>query len=111
LIIIKSRENKKQYIAATTFQETLSLGIRQATSMQVSEVELQTHLEHTLACKSRLTHVVGVTESFDGRIAWDGTVCVFELLDHPTAALGYAWSSIDSQRPRFHAVLGIPPIN
>ena len=80
--------------------------------MEVSEAELQSHLEHTLACKSRLTHVVRVTESFDGRLVWDGTVCVFELWDHPTAALGYAWSSsIDSQERRFHAVLGLPPIN
>lgn len=54
-----------------------------------------------------------VEESFAGRPAWQGQVHVFDLTGHPTATTAYAWSSsIDgSDRRRFYAVLGVPPIN
>lgn len=54
-----------------------------------------------------------VRETFRGRVAWEGEVQVFNFADHPTASVCYAWSSPveGSDRRRFYAVLGVPPIN
>ncbi len=49
-----------------------------------------------------------VTEAWRGESAWDGVVEVFELIDHSTANLCYAWAHAvddDSNRWRFVAVL------
>jgi hypothetical protein len=54
-----------------------------------------------------------VSEEFGGKVVWQGVVHVFDLIGHPTASTAYAWSSPieDSDRRRFYAVLGVPPIN
>ncbi len=41
--------------------------------------------ESRLLCEER------VAETFKGDVVWTGEVLVFELLDHPTAHLCYAW--------------------
>jgi hypothetical protein len=81
--------------------------------MEVSEAELQKHAERAFNCKSKLKAAERVTETYDGRPVWDGIVHVFELIGHPKAATGYAWSSSmdDSSKRRFYTVLGVPPIN
>ena len=61
------------------------------------------------------THVssVPVTEMFNGRTVWDGTVEVFDLDDHPKAHRVYAWShdTDDPKNPKRHVtVLHIGPV-
>lgn len=35
---------------------------------------------------------VPVTETYEGQVAWDGVVEVFDLVDHPKAKVAYAWA-------------------
>jgi len=49
----------------------------------------------------------------EGPAQWNGTVHVFAV-DHPKAERAYAWSHVvdpKTQRRRFLAILGVPPIN
>ena len=50
---------------------------------------------------------VPVEEVFEGKIAWDGVVHIFDLDGHPKATRAYAWSSSveGSNKRRFYAVL------
>ena len=64
---------------------------------------------------AKATHVesVPITESFQGRTVWDGTVEVFELEGHSTAHRVYAWAhdTDDPKNPRRHVtVLHAHPI-
>ena len=81
--------------------------------MEVSEAELQRHIEQTFHCKSRLKGGERVHEDYEGGLVWDVIVYIFELIGHPTAALGYAWSASadDSTRRSLYAVPGVPPAN
>jgi hypothetical protein len=55
---------------------------------------------------------VPVREEFRGQVAWEGTVEVFDLVDHETAKVAYAWShESDSGGRRYVAVLGVGPID
>lgn len=61
------------------------------------------------------THIrsVPVTETFNGKTLWDGTVEVFELHGHPSAEHVYAWShqTDDPDNPKQHVtVLHVGPI-
>lgn len=50
---------------------------------------------------------VAVTERVDERKVWAGIIEVFELVDHPTAKLCYAWAEMtENSERRFVAVLG-----
>ena len=40
-----------------------------------------------------LTGSVSVKETFHGRAVWEGVVHVFDLDNHPSATIAYAWSS------------------
>jgi hypothetical protein len=55
---------------------------------------------------------VPVREKFQGRMAWEGVVHVFDLEGHPTAKRAYAWSSPieGSEKRRFFAVLQLGAI-
>lgn len=63
--------------------------------------------------KAILAQSVLVSESFEGNPVWEGIVHVFDLADHPNATRAYAWSATieGSNKRRFFAILGIPPIN
>jgi hypothetical protein len=65
------------------------------------------------SCLAKLRCELHVAEIFREQLAWEGTVHVFDLEGHPTASTAYAWFSPveGSDRRRFYAVLGIPPIN
>jgi len=56
---------------------------------------------------------VPVTERFEGRVVWDGTVEVFKLAGHPAAKRAYAWA-YEEETPKPHreyvAVLGVAPV-
>lgn len=61
------------------------------------------------------THIksVPVTETFNGKTLWDGTVEIFKLYDHPEAEHVYAWSheTDDPANPKRHVtVLHVGPI-
>ena len=52
----------------------------------------QKAIRATHGCGSNLRQRVEVGEVFEGETAWEGEVLVFDLPDHPTASLCYAWS-------------------
>ena len=54
-----------------------------------------------------------VVEKFCNKTAWQGTVSVYALEDHPKAIRAYAWSSPmeGSTKRRYYAVLHIPPVD
>ena len=56
---------------------------------------------------------VRVVERFEGAVAWEGDVAVFDLIGHPTAKIAYAWSEPvkGSDRRRFYAVLHEEPVD
>ena len=56
---------------------------------------------------SVLRERVRVSEDYEGETVWEGEVMVFDLLDHPTAKICYAWS-VDN---RVTAVLGEGPVD
>ena len=57
-------------------------------------------------CDSTFIESVPVTETFKGKTVWQGAVCVFDLIGHPTATRAYAWSAeTDEGKRRFTAVL------
>ena len=62
-------------------------------------------------CESKLLGSIAVTERFQGKTVWDGTVEVFSVTGHPNAARCCAWSCKDDRGgERIVAVLGIPPV-
>ena len=55
---------------------------------------------------------VPVKETFKGETVWEGIVEVFDLHDHPTASIVYAWThqTENPDRPRHVAVLHVDPV-
>lgn len=80
--------------------------------IEASESELAKAIQATHGCAATLSSVQPVKEEFDGAPVWEGVVHVFTV-QHPQADTCYAWSSPieGSDRRRFYAVLGVPPIN
>src|SRR5687767_14756804 len=73
---------------------------------------LQDTIRHLHGCESRHDGSVAVTESFQGQIVWDGTVEVFALDGHSSAARCYAWTAEqDDGSYRRFAVLEVPPVD
>lgn len=65
-------------------------------------------------CDSTYRESVPVTETFQGKIVWAGTVEVFDLIGHPNAERCYAWAHKEGRNDegtRFVTVLEIPPID
>ena len=75
---------------------------------------LQDAIRRLHGCESEYIESVPVTETFQGKTVWQGTVEVFVLRNHPKAKRCYAWSSAagkgDSET-RFVAVLELPPVD
>jgi len=66
--------------------------------------------------KCHAAHVTSllVSEQFEGKIIWEGIVETFDLHDHPTAKVAYAWERWrDDEKAdvEYTVVLGVPPIN
>ncbi len=64
-------------------------------------------IHETHGCDSQLLARESVVEKFRGKTVWVGEVLVFDLLDHPTAHLCYAWE-VDGQ---VTAVLHTAPVD
>lgn len=50
-------------------------------------------------------------ELFQGQIAWDGVVEIFDLTGHPKAKRCYAWAEMENDEPQYTTVLEIPPVD
>jgi hypothetical protein len=73
---------------------------------------LQDAIRHMHGCESRWVESVPVHEKHGDETVWAGEVQVFDLVGHPKAQRAYAWShATEGTRRRFHAVLGLPPVN
>jgi hypothetical protein len=72
---------------------------------------LQKAILETHGTDSRHIDSVPVVEQFEGQTAWQGTVEVFELIDHPKAKRAYAWTYRDGDQNKTIAVLEILPVD
>jgi hypothetical protein len=64
--------------------------------------------------KPTYVETVPVTETFQGKIVWEGDVEVFDLENHPKAERVYAWKHLtgdDDEGTRYVTVLHIPPVD
>lgn len=80
----------------------------------VSPEELARHVQAMHGVPASFVEAVEVLEKLpDGRTVWEGAVKVFSLSGHPSGATrAYAWSyPTEGGRRRFHAVLGLPPVD
>ena len=53
-------------------------------------------IQDTHGARSQLLRRELILEKFKGETVWQGEVLVFQLLDHPTASMCYAWE-VDGQ--------------
>lgn len=68
--------------------------------------QLRTSVESQHGGTATLVQSVPVKEMFDGKVAWEGIVHVFDLAGHPKATRAYAWSyELTDGKRRFFAVL------
>ena len=80
----------------------------------VSSEELGRHVQAMHGVPAKFIEAVEVHEKLpDGRTVWEGAVKVYALTGHPSGATrAYAWShATEGGRRRFHAVLGLPPVD
>lgn len=74
---------------------------------------LQEAINNLHGCASVYVQTVPVKEDFRGETVWEGTVEVFDLIDHPKAKRCYAWSyQRTDDCPDYEAVtvLGLEPV-
>ncbi len=78
-----------------------------------SITSLRQAVETQLGGLATLRAIARVTEPSEGEVAWDGTVAVFNLFDHPTAEIAYVWPDPvpGLDHPRFYAVLHAGPVD
>ena len=74
---------------------------------EVNAEELRKAVEGQHGGTASFVEAVTVTETFCGQTVWDGVVNVFNLDNHPSATIAYAWSSPiqGSNKRRLFAVL------
>jgi hypothetical protein len=70
---------------------------------------LQRAIKEMHGCESLHIESVAVKAVFKGQIAWEGTVEVFGLIDHPKAKRAFAWAYRNGNQNKTVAVLAIPP--
>jgi hypothetical protein len=83
--------------------------MRKRITAHLTELHAAIRVMH--GCESRYVRSVRVREVLNGLVAWDGTVEVFDLINHPKAKRCYAWSFQDGNRTRSVAVLEVPPVD
>ena len=72
---------------------------------------LKDAIRATHGCESLHVKSVPVVEQFEGKIAWQGTVEVFDLIGHSKAKRAYAWTYRDGDQNKTVAVLKLPPVD
>lgn len=76
----------------------------------LDDVQEAVQAMHGCPCEHLTTGLVH--EQMDGKTVWKGAVETFALKGHPKATKAYAWWwTEDDGKPRFIAVLNVPPIN
>ena len=70
--------------------------------------DLRAKIRESYECDSRHVASEQVHEVFEGLTAWQGTVEVFDLIDHPNARRAYAWEYKDGNVTKIVTVLGLP---
>jgi hypothetical protein len=73
--------------------------------------KLRDEIRAAHGCESRHVSTSRVRALWDFRLAWQGDVETFDLIDHPTASRCYAWTYEEGDQPRIAAVLHLPPID
>jgi hypothetical protein len=73
--------------------------------------ELKDAIRATHGCESLHVKSVPVVEQFEGHVAWQGRVEVFDLIGHPKAKRAYAWTYRDGDQNKTIAVLEISPVD
>ena len=90
--------------------KSLQIRLRQAMT-RGDRKQLQEAIRDMHGCESRYVRSVPVREIFNGLVAWEGVVEVFDIIDHPKAKRCYAWSFDDGKQTRSVAVLELPPVD
>jgi hypothetical protein len=75
---------------------------------------LKLAVEHLHNCSAFHRRTVPVSEVFQGKTIWQGSVEVFDLVGHPKAKRAYGWShpdGPDDKNERFVTVLELPPVD
>jgi hypothetical protein len=82
-------------------------------SIEVSIETLTKAIFDLHGCKATWIESIPIKETFEGQTVWEGTVQVFNLIDHPKAKKCYAWSYIvnDSGKRKFFVVLHQGPVD
>lgn len=80
---------------------------------EVNETALREAVEALHGCQATFQATQLVKEEFEGEVAWEGKVHIFDITGHPSATICYAWSSPieGSDNRKFYAVLNIPPVD
>lgn len=73
--------------------------------------KLQETILRLHGCESDYIETVPVTETFQGKLVWQGDVEVFRIRGHPEAKQCYAWAHETDTGKRYVAVLEVPPVN
>lgn len=73
----------------------------------VSIADFERAIQATHGARARLLAWEMVKEVFPRKTVWEGEVLVFEVLDHPSANLCYAWEA----NGEVMAVLGEGPVD
>ncbi len=80
--------------------------------MTIAHSDLTQAIHRLHGCDSTHVESVRVTETFEGETIWDGEVEVFDLIDHPTAQMAYAWTHEKDDGKLLHvAVLHKSPVD
>src|SRR5438552_5164978 len=90
-------------VARPQWRQGLSERIGQSpTSLMKAEdvQEIQGVILAVHRCNSRHVESVPVVEQFEGQIAWQGTVEVFDLIGHSKAKRAYAWTYRDGDQDK-----------
>jgi hypothetical protein len=75
---------------------------------------LQEAIRKAYGCDCKYASSVPVHEVFQGKTVWDGVVVAFDLVDHPSAKIAYAWGHAahdTGNEVRIITVLGVPPVD
>lgn len=81
--------------------------------MEVDPDQLREAVESQHGGRAWFVQAVPVRDEFEGQVAWEGVVHVFNLEGVPAAPRAYAWSTVideATQKRRFYAVLEMGPV-
>lgn len=75
------------------------------------EAMIEVAFKSLYGCAARYIETVPIIERYQGQVAWEGDVEVFDLVGCVIAKKGYAWADKQNGEIKIVAVLEVPPIN